>query len=79
MRSHCGFGLFFSPDHVMTGPDLFDAHVEADVGGGDDPVGQVDIYSHSSSLLFVKKAHLEKLDCNAACTQALWFAKFGPI
>ena len=34
--------------------DLFDRHVETDVGGGDDPVGQGDSDAHSSSLLFVK-------------------------
>ena len=34
--------------------DLLDRHVEADVRGGDDPVGQGDSYAHSSSFLFVK-------------------------
>ena len=48
--------------------DLFDRHVEANLGGGDNPVGQGDSYAHSSPLLFVKKAHLEE--------QAV---KLGPI
>ena len=48
--------------------DLFDRHVEANLGGGDNPVGQGDSYAHSSPLLFVKKAHLEEQDCDAVCS-----------
>lgn len=52
--------------------DLFDRHVEANLGGGDNPVGQGDSYAHSSPLLFVKKAHLEEQDCDAVCVCKAW-------
>ena len=41
--------------------------MEAGVGGGDNPVGEGDSDAHSSPLLFVKKAHLEKQDCDSVC------------